>query len=197
MAADMIHPLEPHGVHITCTSLDIVGDIHGCMTELEDLLEQLDWHRDGPLWSHPDRLLVLVGDLVNRGPASWRVLEFAHAMQQAGRMVCVLGNHDSMLLRALNGEHMPWFPAIANTLQQRETLAQPELQSRRAIAMLRQTPLWATFGSLSSPELVVVHACWHPRIADIPEHLHEPMCVYGPVVTDGSIRGCQQAWTTT
>jgi diadenosine tetraphosphatase ApaH/serine/threonine PP2A family protein phosphatase len=64
-----------------------VGDIHGCHKEFEDLLEKLDLKKD-------DRL-ILLGDLVNRGPDSSRVVELArdHAT------VSLLGNHE---LRQLN-----------------------------------------------------------------------------------------------
>ena len=63
-----------------------VGDIHGCATEFEELLRKL------ALTTH-DRL-VLLGDLVNRGPESGRVI--ALARQHAHR--ALLGNHELRLL---------------------------------------------------------------------------------------------------
>ena len=63
-----------------------VGDIHGCATEFEDLLGKL------ALTKH-DRL-ILLGDLVNRGPESGRVI--ALARQHAHRSL--LGNHELRLL---------------------------------------------------------------------------------------------------
>lgn len=64
-----------------------IGDIHGCHKEFEELLDRLDLHDD-------DRL-VLLGDLISRGPDSGRVVELArkHAT------VALLGNHE---LRHLN-----------------------------------------------------------------------------------------------
>jgi serine/threonine protein phosphatase 1 len=64
-----------------------VGDIHGCHTEFEEMLGQLDL-KDG------DRL-VLLGDLVNRGPDSRRVIELA----RAAKAIALLGNHELRLLR--------------------------------------------------------------------------------------------------
>ena len=64
-----------------------VGNIHGCHNEFEELLGQLDL-KDG------DRL-VLLGDLVNRGPNSTRVIELARA---AGA-ISLLGNHELRLLK--------------------------------------------------------------------------------------------------
>ena len=64
-----------------------VGDIHGCHREFEDLLAKLALQKD-------DRL-VLLGDLINRGPDSGRVVELAREHATAS----LLGNHE---LRHLN-----------------------------------------------------------------------------------------------
>jgi serine/threonine protein phosphatase 1 len=63
-----------------------IGDIHGCADEFEELLEQLALRAN-------DRV-VLLGDLINRGPDSARVLQLArkHAT------VALLGNHELRLL---------------------------------------------------------------------------------------------------
>lgn len=64
-----------------------VGDIHGCHLEFAELLGKLELGRD-------DRL-VLLGDLVNRGPDSCAVLDLA----RANRAVSLLGNHELRLLK--------------------------------------------------------------------------------------------------
>lgn len=64
-----------------------IGDIHGCHREFEDLLDKLDLAKD-------DRL-ILLGDLINRGPDSGRVVELARKYATAS----LLGNHE---LRHLN-----------------------------------------------------------------------------------------------
>lgn len=65
-----------------------VGDIHGCADEFETLLERL-----APAFG--DRI-VLLGDLVNRGPDSPRVLRLAREIGAT----CLLGNHERRLLQA-------------------------------------------------------------------------------------------------
>jgi serine/threonine protein phosphatase 1 len=64
-----------------------VGDIHGCHSEFSELLGQLEL-KEG------DRL-VLLGDLVNRGPSSTKVIDLARG---AGA-VSLLGNHELRLLK--------------------------------------------------------------------------------------------------
>ena len=68
--------------------LIIIGDIHGCHQEFADLLNQL-----APVKG--DRI-ILLGDLVNRGPDSLRVLDLA----RASRAIALLGNHELRLLKA-------------------------------------------------------------------------------------------------
>ena len=95
---------------------DIVGDVHGCRTELEALLTRLGWqlHRDEhgrPVdATHPSgRTAVFVGDLVDRGPDSPGVLRLVMGMVAAGHAICVPGNHEQKLLRRLRarGSSMP------------------------------------------------------------------------------------------
>ncbi len=65
-----------------------VGDIHGCAVEFAELLDKLQLQRG-------DRL-ILLGDLVNRGPDSRLVLDLA----RAAHAHCLLGNHELRLLRS-------------------------------------------------------------------------------------------------
>jgi bis(5'-nucleosyl)-tetraphosphatase (symmetrical) len=75
-----------------------LGDVQGCYDQLMRLLERAgyDEARD-TLW--------FVGDLVNRGPQSARVLRFA--MSLGNRQVTVLGNHDLALLVVAHGIKKP------------------------------------------------------------------------------------------
>ncbi|MDY7562179.1 symmetrical bis(5'-nucleosyl)-tetraphosphatase [Pseudomonas sp. 10B1] len=68
-----------------------VGDLQGCLEPLQCLLEHVAFD---PTKDH----LWLVGDLVNRGPASLETLRFLYGMRNS--LVCVLGNHDLHLLAA-------------------------------------------------------------------------------------------------
>ena len=84
---------------------DVIGDVHGCCDELEELLPQLGYVRgEGAVWSHPEgRKAIFVGDLVDRGPRIVDTLKTVMAMSRAGSALCVPGNHDIKLKRKLDG----------------------------------------------------------------------------------------------
>ncbi len=100
---------------------DIIGDVHGCHDELVELLSKLGYSVDesGLCAAAPDgRKLVLVGDLVDRGPATVQVLRLVSQMVAAGQAFCVPGNHDIKLLRALKGRDVKRTHGLAETLEQ-------------------------------------------------------------------------------
>ncbi|TNE76633.1 MAG: symmetrical bis(5'-nucleosyl)-tetraphosphatase [Gammaproteobacteria bacterium] len=75
-----------------------VGDLQGCLSPLQRLLEVVDFNpAEDQLWS--------VGDVVNRGPQSLQTLRFCMQLGDAFRMV--LGNHDLHLLAVARGIRAP------------------------------------------------------------------------------------------
>jgi len=81
-----------------------VGDVHGCADQFEALLAAID--ADDAARGSADTTLVLLGDLVDRGPASRRVVERAMQLSASPRFALLKGNHEEMLLRAASG-HRP------------------------------------------------------------------------------------------
>ncbi|MFD8002331.1 polynucleotide kinase-phosphatase [Streptomyces mirabilis] len=94
---------------------DIIGDIHGCASELETLLGKLGYV-DGV---HPEgRTAVFVGDLVDRGPDTPAVLRRVMSMVAAGDALCVPGNHENKLGRYLKGRKVQHSHGLAETIEQ-------------------------------------------------------------------------------
>lgn len=94
---------------------DLIGDVHGCRSELDTLLMTLGWegtgHREG-------RTAVFVGDLVDRGPDTPGVLRLVMAMAEAGTALCVAGNHEAKLVRALRGAPVRMSHGLAESMEQ-------------------------------------------------------------------------------
>lgn len=120
---------EEHG------PFDIIGDVHGCCDELEELLQQLGYQAmpgddadpgwSDITWTHPDgRRAVFVGDLVDRGPRVLDVLRIVKGMVDAGTALCVPGNHDVKLLRKLYGRNVQMTHGLEQSWQEIEALPQ-------------------------------------------------------------------------
>ncbi len=109
---------------------DIIGDVHGCMDELEILLRRLGYVTEQepdaekkPIYRvrHPEgRRAFFVGDLVDRGPRSPDVLRLVMGMVADGTGLCVPGNHDVKLMRKLRGRDVKVAHGLAETLAQLE-----------------------------------------------------------------------------
>ncbi|MEZ6006056.1 MAG: metallophosphoesterase [Planctomycetota bacterium] len=120
-----------------------IGDIQGCRTELEQLLEAVAFDPSGDEL-HP------VGDFVNRGPDSGGVLRLMRQLGAGG----VLGNHDLHALRAQRGRGRD---------DERDTLHSLILDPEGAdlLRWLAQRPFIRTW-----PDIVCVHAGVHPHWQD-------------------------------
>lgn len=98
---------------------DIIGDVHGCHSELASLLTRLGYVVTDDSAHHPDgRTAVFVGDLVDRGPDTPGVLRLVMGMVAAGTALCVSGNHESKLVRALDGRDVRVSHGLAESLAQ-------------------------------------------------------------------------------
>jgi predicted phosphodiesterase len=116
----------------------IVGDVHGCAQELEDLL-------DACRYSSDDRL-IFAGDLVARGPDSHGVVKLARKLKAEG----VLGNHDAHVLKHHRGEPVgPHHVEVAKSL------------TKKDFEYLAGLPLWV---DVPRHKLRVVHAGMVPGV---------------------------------
>lgn len=76
-------------------SILIIGDVHGCYDELMELVAQVEQE-------YSLRWIILVGDLVNKGPKSAKVVQ--HVRTHADTWRAVRGNHDNAALKASCGD---------------------------------------------------------------------------------------------
>lgn len=85
-----------------------IGDVHGCITELKALEAKII--ADGAGIDGP-KLMVMLGDYIDRGPSSAAVIEHLLAPLPAHyRRICLAGNHDQMFLDFLQrpNARSPW-----------------------------------------------------------------------------------------
>ena len=151
-----------------------IGDIHGCNRTFQALLDQL------PL--QPGDALILLGDLIDRGPDSKGVIDRVWQLQAAGHSVtCLRGNHEQLLLNArLDDEKLElWlFNGGRQTL---ESFGVERIQEipRVYLAFMRSMPYWyETEGylcvhggldftkpfPLERPEVLMWTRAWYDRL---------------------------------
>jgi serine/threonine protein phosphatase 1 len=120
----------------------IIGDVHGCLAELQELLRAA---RVQPF----DRL-ISVGDLICKGPNSRGVLDWA---MRAPNLECVLGNHE---LRFLNCWRRGVVPDIKP--YDRETYREFGVSFDDGMRFVSRWPL-----TIAENDFLVVHAGFDPR----------------------------------
>jgi hypothetical protein len=127
----------------------IVGDVHGCAGELERMLKRVNF-------ASGDHL-VLVGDLIARGPDSRGVLRIA---RETGASF-VRGNHEDRVL-ALQDERTSHLPHARLARE----LGNADLK------LLDEAPLWL---ALEEHNVIVVHAGIRPDLGMYAQHDHDLM----------------------
>lgn len=149
-----------------CGPFDIIGDVHGCYDELVELLTAVGWKitpRAGELEGECDatppesggraRKIVFVGDLVDRGPKTPSVLRLAMRLTRFGHALCVPGNHDVKLMRALKGKNVQVTHGLAESLAQ---LGRESEEFRKTVAAFIDDMV--SHYMLDGGRLVVAHA---------------------------------------
>ena len=122
-------------------ALYLIGDLQGCNSPLQRLLDRLDFS--------PSRdTIFFMGDLVNRGPSSLEVLRRLIGYGDAAR--CLLGNHDLHLLAAAHGIRPPHrLDTLQGILQAPDRIALLDWVRHQRMA-LRET--------LEGQDILMVHA---------------------------------------
>jgi len=78
-----------------------IGDVHGCLDQLQRLVEICERDRGAQKLK-----FVFIGDYIDRGPDSRGVIDFLIGLQtwSPDEIVCLMGNHEAMLLAAIDDE---------------------------------------------------------------------------------------------
>lgn len=128
----------------------VIGDVHGCLDELSELLDTL-----GPT---SDDQLVFVGDLVVRGPDNAGVVR-RFLDGDLSTATVILGNNEEKLRPTLDGDPTYAVPAVFETIRQLTDAGILEA----SLALFDAFPLFVDLG-----DVVVAHAGIRPGVA-----LHE------------------------
>ncbi|WP_102271801.1 bis(5'-nucleosyl)-tetraphosphatase PrpE [Cytobacillus massiliigabonensis] len=139
--------------------LDIIGDIHGCFQEFQELTKKLGyvWDTEGIPIHVNGRKLAFVGDLTDRGPNSLQVAETVSVLVNKGLGYYVPGNHCNKLYRFFLGNKVQHTHGLETTVAEYEALDQIEkkLIREKFIQLYENAPLHLI---LDYGKLVIAHA---------------------------------------
>ena len=126
----------------------VIGDIHGCKVSLVALLKKIDVQLDDEIY--------FLGDYIDRGPDSKGVLDTIFTLIGAGhKVVCLLGNHEAMLLGGYQGNRDEaqswWSNGGKNTLRSFNVQYLQDIPPQY-IAFMEAMPLVAEVG-----DYILVH----------------------------------------
>jgi serine/threonine protein phosphatase 1 len=138
----------------------IIGDIHGCYDELQELLDRAALSCDEEI--------IALGDIVDRGPDSPKVLEFFRTHPKARSL---MGNHERKHIRAFRGEIKPSLSQVISRTQWAD--AYPA-----AVAQMEAFPYFVDL-----PEATLVHGYLEPGL---------PLDQQQEVVLAGSLGGSKR-----
>ena len=81
----------------------IIGDIHGCLGMLTNLMDKIEWRSDRDT-------LIFLGDYIDRGDNSKGVVDLMLKLVETSTNVhCLMGNHEDIFLTFLAGEDITTF----------------------------------------------------------------------------------------
>ena len=139
-----------------------IGDIHGEASRLQDLHGHIDdFHRYA--YSEHVKHIVHLGDYVDRGPNSRKVIEFLMSRQAASPalVTCLMGNHEEMMLDAFKAKNRDfWRHNGGEETLNSYKVSEPENLPLEHIEWMRGLP--TTF-TPEGTDLIFVHAGVDPR----------------------------------
>lgn len=143
------------------TTVNVIGDVAGRYDTLLTLLAQLP----------PADFTVLCGDMVDRGPRNLDVLNLVRSGRtpQGGKLVCVAGNHEFMMLDGQSGKDSysedMWLRNGGRATKKELDKLTPE-ERRKLNEWVNELPVYLEFDDLLVTHAPVQAKTWYPRCAE-------------------------------
>jgi hypothetical protein len=148
---------------------DIVGDIHGHATKLENLLLKMDYRLVDGVYKHASRKAIFVGDYIDRGSEETKTIQIVQSMVQNGSALAIMGNHEfNAICWATSHPEQPGEYLRKHTdknFDQHQAFLEEfpvgSKQHTDTIAWFKTLPIY-----LDLEHIRIVHACWHQESID-------------------------------
>ncbi|QKY68621.1 bis(5'-nucleosyl)-tetraphosphatase PrpE [Lentibacillus sp. CBA3610] len=138
---------------------DVIGDVHGCLDELDALLSIMGYQQKANIFIHPDgRIPVFVGDITDRGPHSVEMIRLVYDMVVNHQKAhYVPGNHCNKLYRYFSGNNVKQRHGLETTVREYKALSQSERHTvkREFMELYEQAPLYLELAEVNA---IIAHA---------------------------------------
>ncbi len=157
-----------------------VGDIHGCLDQLERLLDKVqpDLEKD---------ILLFIGDYIDRGPDSRRVVEYVLGLQQKyplEHVVCLKGNHEAMFLNFLQGRERELFLFNGGLGTLRDYWGNNWESARELILPPEHDRFYQELQTIyETPDYIFVHAGLKPGVPSAEQQEKDLLWIRGEFIT--------------
>eukprot|EP01066_Platyproteum_vivax_P010078 Platyproteum_vivax@DN4483_c0_g1_i1.p1 len=152
--------------------LIFVGDVHGCFDELTRLMSP-----EGVNYNPKADTVVFVGDLINKGPDSFSVIQYVRNLP--GQVLSVKGNHEQKLLEVYKGTAEP-----KTSAQKADLLAICSELSADDMTWISNLPYYINFKE-GKTDVTVVHAGVVPGKA-LEDHTPQDLMTLRNILPDGT-----------
>ncbi len=132
----------------------VIGDVHGDIAAFAAAVDDARARR---------LFVVQLGDLVDRGPDSAATLRLGLDLMERGEGICLRGNHDDHLYRALKGNPVRLGEDAARSLAQVKDAS--DHLDERFLAAYPAMPWWLRLGEA----WLCVHGAFHPAMLEVPD----------------------------
>ena len=164
-------------------SYDFIGDVHGCLSELRELLINMGYRNNylDSFTPPAGRKLVFVGDLVDRGDDTIGTLGLYSAMSRRGYAYSVMGNHEHKLLRYLKGNRVSVRSGLETTVAELNILESSFNVLQHDSGVFKDNLMWLLESlplCLDLGDTLVVHGAYSENV---PKGKFEAHALYGVV----------------
>ncbi|WP_152657315.1 bis(5'-nucleosyl)-tetraphosphatase PrpE [Oceanobacillus sp. CFH 90083] len=176
---------------------DIIGDVHGCIDELNELIQKLGYMKQQGSYTAPaDHKLVFLGDITDRGPNSMAVIKLVYQLVAEQKIAFYIpGNHCNKLYRYFLGNNVQQKYGLETTVAEWKNLqTQQQSQIKEKFMYLYETaPLYFHF---KEENLVIAHAGIKENLIGAASERVKSFVLYGDTTgqTDEQGRPIRRDW---
>jgi protein phosphatase len=161
--------------------IDIIGDIHGCLKELQNLTVKLGYSWETGLPIHNGgRVLGFVGDLTDRGPESLKTVDIIFQLVKEKKAFYTPGNHCNKLYRYFLGNKVQIAHGLETTDAEYKALNKKNQRQVRDkfIKLYESAPLYLV---LDDGKLIIAHAGIKQEYIGRSDSKVKTMVLYGDI----------------